>query len=145
MKNLLFSVTIKDCKVDTFRAGGKGGQAQNKLETGVRITHIASGAVGEARDGRSQHTNKRNAFFRMARSRIFQDWLKSQNNKLLGVVEIEKHRNVQRGFGSRYVRTYDFPDQMVKDPVTGHTRHDIENVMDGDLDSFIKARVDLKL
>lgn len=70
-KELLFSVTLADCRVDTFRAGGKGGQNQNKRETGVRIVHKASGAVGEARDERSQLQNKRLAFRRMTETATF--------------------------------------------------------------------------
>jgi len=62
--------------VDTFRAGGPGGQNQNKRDTGVRITHPASGAVGEARDQRSQIQNKRTAFRRLAESERFRAWLR---------------------------------------------------------------------
>jgi protein subunit release factor A len=75
-KQLLFSVTKKDLRVDTFRSGGKGGQNQNKRDTGVRITHVESGAVGESREERSQEQNKRRAFRRMAESDKFQKWLK---------------------------------------------------------------------
>lgn len=75
-RELLFSVTLKDCEVQTFRAGGKGGQNQNKRDTGVRIIHRESGAVGEARDERSQLQNKKLAFGRMAESKTFQAWLK---------------------------------------------------------------------
>ena len=74
-KELLFSITAKDFRIDTFRAGGKGGQNQNKRDTGVRITHPASGAVGEARDQRSQAQNKRAAFRRLAESEKFRAWL----------------------------------------------------------------------
>ncbi|AQT25778.1 RF-1 peptide chain release factor [Mycobacterium phage EniyanLRS] len=77
-RELAFSVTLDDCQVDTFRAGGKGGQNQNKRETGVRVTHKASGAVGEARDERSQLQNKRLAFRRMAESGKFKAWVKRQ-------------------------------------------------------------------
>ena len=73
-KELLFSVTKKDFRIDTFRAGGKGGQNQNKTESGVRITHIESGAVGEARDSREQHKNKENAFKRCIESSKFKNW-----------------------------------------------------------------------
>lgn len=62
----VLSVTLADCRVDTFRSGGKGGQNQNKRETGVRIVHEPSGAVGESREERSQLQNKRTAFKRMA-------------------------------------------------------------------------------
>ena len=73
-KRKVLTVTLADCRVDTFRSGGKGGQNQNKVESGVRITHVASGAVGEARDSRDQIHNKRAAFRRMALSPTFQIW-----------------------------------------------------------------------
>lgn len=78
---LLFSVTLKDCDVDTFRAGGNGGQNQNKRDTGVRVTHRASGAVGTARDERSQLQNKKLAFRRMAESKLFQAWVARQSHE----------------------------------------------------------------
>ena len=64
MRELLFSVTRDDFTIQTFRAGGKGGQKQNKTDSGVRCIHNASGAVGEGRDERSQLQNKKNAFKR---------------------------------------------------------------------------------
>lgn len=73
-KELMFSLTRKDFEFDTFRAGGKGGQNQNKRDTGARCRHLASGAVGEARDGRSQKENKRAAFKRCCESKEFQTW-----------------------------------------------------------------------
>jgi protein subunit release factor B len=85
----IISVTIEDCEVQTFRAGGKGGQHQNKTETGVRITHKQSGAVGEARDSRSQVDNKRAAFKRMADSTKFQNWLR------LEVARIQSGKTVE--------------------------------------------------
>ena len=73
-RELLFSVRISDCEVQTFRAGGKGGQNQNKRSTGVRVVHPPSGARGESREHRGQLQNKRAAFGRMARSDEFQRW-----------------------------------------------------------------------
>lgn len=67
----MFSVTLKDCELQTFKSGGKGGQNQNKRETGVRIIHHPSGARGEARDERSQLQNKKLAFRRMAEHPLF--------------------------------------------------------------------------
>lgn len=81
-KELVLSITIKDCKVETFRAGGKGGQNQNKVESGVRIVHEPSGAVGEARDSRDQLRNKRAAFRRMTETKEFQHWLRMEVMKL---------------------------------------------------------------
>ena len=73
-RKLAFSVTKDDLVIQTFRAGGKGGQKQNKTESGVRITHPPSGAVGEARDGRSQWQNKKVALRRMAARPEFKFW-----------------------------------------------------------------------
>lgn len=90
-RQLLFSVTLDDCRVDTFRSGGKGGQHQNKTESGVRITHIASGAVGESRESRSQHENKRIAFRRMAESEKFRKWHRMECARRAGrLAEIER-------------------------------------------------------
>lgn len=75
-RELVFRTTIKDCDVQTFRAGGKGGQAQNKRDTGVRVIHRPSGAVGESREARGQLENKKLAFRRMAESDKFQTWAK---------------------------------------------------------------------
>jgi hypothetical protein len=78
MKSLVFSTSIKDCRVDTFRAGGNGGQNQNKRNTGVRVVHPPSGAVGEAREQRSQLQNKKMAFRRMAESQRFKTWARAK-------------------------------------------------------------------
>jgi protein subunit release factor A len=68
----ILSVTIHDCDVQHFRSGGKGGQNQNKRDTGTRVIHRPSGARGEARDERSQLQNKRLAFRRMVQTPAFQ-------------------------------------------------------------------------
>jgi protein subunit release factor B len=87
----ILSVTLADCRVDTFRAGGKGGQNQNKRETGCRIVHPPSGAVGEARDERSQLQNKKTAFRRMANSKKFQLWIKrTLGQDALARAEVER-------------------------------------------------------
>jgi len=73
-KELLFSVTRKDLKVQTFKSGGKGGQHQNKTDSGVRIIHSESGAVGESREERSQHRNKKIALKRLVKHPKFKIW-----------------------------------------------------------------------
>jgi len=78
----LFSVTLDDCRVDTFRSGGKGGQHQNKTESGVRITHPPSGAVGESREERSQLQNKKRAFRRMVADPRFLFWVAQERRRL---------------------------------------------------------------
>jgi len=74
----ILSVTVHDCVVQTFRSGGKGGQNQNKRDTGVRIIHEPSGAVGESREERSQLQNKKAAFKRMVDSDKFKVWVRLQ-------------------------------------------------------------------
>lgn len=71
----MFTVNLSDCDVQTFRSGGKGGQHQNKTETGVRVVHRESGARGESREHRSQLQNKKAAFRRMAGTSKFKVWL----------------------------------------------------------------------
>lgn len=77
-KQLVLSVTLKDCDVETKRGSGAGGQNRNKRDTAVRIVHRASGAVGESQEERSQLQNKRTAFKRMAETDKFKTWLKRQ-------------------------------------------------------------------
>jgi protein subunit release factor A len=83
MKKILFSLTAKDFRWDVFRAGGKGGQKQNKTSSGVRCVHEPSGAVGEGRDERSQHANRKNAFSRCVSSNKFKTWHKMEVAKRL--------------------------------------------------------------
>ena len=83
-RDLLFSVTKKDLRIDTFRSGGKGGQHQNKTDSGVRITHTASGAVGESREHRSQAQNRKAAFLRMVETDEFRTWHKTRSAEALG-------------------------------------------------------------
>jgi protein subunit release factor B len=83
----MLTVTIKDCTVQTFRAGGKGGQNQNKRDSGVRVIHPPSGARGESREGRSQLENKRKAFVRMAESPKFKAWVRFRHAQITGAIE----------------------------------------------------------
>lgn len=88
-RKLLFSVTLDDCEVQTFRAGGPGGQKQNKTSSGVRIIHAPSGARGESREHRSQMQNKKAAFRRMVETQAFQTWLLVMRGKIRSDEQIE--------------------------------------------------------
>ncbi len=85
-KELLFSVTKKDFEMQTFRSGGAGGQNQNKVNSGVRLIHKASGARGEARDSRHQGQNKRAAFTRLVRTKTFQTWMRIEIARRTGAL-----------------------------------------------------------
>ena len=81
-RKLLFSIGKNDFTIQTFKSGGKGGQHQNTTDSGVRIIHKESGAVGLSRDGRSQYQNKKMAFQRLTSSGKFKIWLNRKVNEI---------------------------------------------------------------
>ena len=91
-RRLLFSVTAADCRWDYYRGSGAGGQKRNKTSSAVRCTHKASGASGQAEDGRSQLHNKQMAFKRMAETKKFATWLKIERAKKLGIEAEIQHQ-----------------------------------------------------
>ncbi len=127
-------VNISDLRIDTFRAGGKGGQNVNKVETAVRITHIPSGVVAACQSERSQIQNKTNAM-KLLRSKLYQIEVEKQNAEL---DELEKTK-MKIEWGSQ-IRSYVFhPYNMVKDHRTDTETSNTQAVMDGEIDFFIKA------
>lgn len=102
-KKLLFSLTKKDFKVETFRSGGKGGQHQNTTESGVRIKHPQSGAVGECRNHREQLRNKKEAFKRLIESKKFKKWHKIEVSKRLGMLD-DIDKKVEEMMDPKYLK-----------------------------------------
>lgn len=90
MREKVFSVTIQDCDVQTFSVGGNGGSGKDTSNTGVRIVHRASGAVGEGREHRSQLQNKYAAWRRMGESKAFQAWAKAEVMRRRGELSPEQ-------------------------------------------------------
>lgn len=89
-KELLFSITKKDLDIQTFRGSGPGGQHRNKTDSAVRITHRASGAVGESQTDKSQHRNKRLALKRLTESNKFKIWLNRKAYEITSGKTIEQ-------------------------------------------------------
>jgi len=122
-----------DLRIDTYRSGGKGGQNVNKVETAVRITHIPTNTVAACQSERSQIQNKTNAF-KMLKSKLYQIELEKQQAQ---TNEIEKGK-MKIEWGSQ-IRSYVFhPYNLVKDHRTNCETSDVQGVMDGELNNFIR-------
>tara|TARA_B100000029_G_scaffold511624_1_gene606169 strand:+ start:5027 stop:6118 length:1092 start_codon:yes stop_codon:yes gene_type:complete len=123
-----------DLRVDTFRASGAGGQHVNKTDSAIRLTHLPSGLVVECQDDRSQHKNKAKAMALLATKLKAKEIQEQQEN-------IANERKILVGSGDRSekIRTYNFPQGRVTDHRIKLTQHNLDQVMDGDIDSICSA------
>ncbi|SBV98326.1 Peptide chain release factor 2 [uncultured Alphaproteobacteria bacterium] len=130
----------KDCRIDTYRASGAGGQHINKTDSAVRITHEPSGIVVQCQMERSQHQNRARAW-EMLRARLYERELQIREEKA-NALEATK---TDIGWGHQ-IRSYVMqPYQMVKDLRTNVETSDIQGVLDGDLDKFMAASLASRL
>ncbi len=132
--DIQIEIEEKDLRIDTFRSSGAGGQHVNKTDSAVRITHLPTGIVVQCQNERSQHKNKAMAM-KILRARLYEKQLKEKEEKLGELHSTKK----EIAWGSQ-IRSYILhPYKMVKDHRTNMVLHDVERVMDGEIDDLIKA------
>lgn len=125
-----------ELRIDAFGASGPGGQSVNRNYSAIRVTHLPTGMVVSCQDEKSQHRNKEKAL-RILRTRLLDIAEREQQQ------EISQDRRSQVGTGERSekIRTYNFPQSRVTDHRLGLTLHQLENVMDGEIDEIVDAAV----
>lgn len=125
-----------DLQIDTYRAGGAGGQHVNKTESAIRITHLPTGLVVECQDERSQYKNKDKAM-KVLRSRLYERMVAEQNEAIAS----DRRSQVGTGDRSERIRTYNYPQGRVTDHRIGLTLYKLDQIMNGDLDEVIDALI----
>jgi len=128
------SIDPSDLRVDTFRASGAGGQHVNKVDSAVRITHLPTGIVVTCQDERSQLKNRTKAMA-VLRARL----LDSERQRQFQQVTDSRRSQVGTGERSEKIRTYNYPQGRVSDHRIGLTLHNLEAVLEGDLEEIIDA------
>ncbi|MBN1093681.1 peptide chain release factor 1 [Blastococcus sp. TML/M2B] len=128
------TVDPNDLRIDVFRSSGPGGQSVNTTDSAVRITHVPSGIVVSSQNEKSQLQNKESAL-RVLRSRL----LAAAREEAAATASDQRRSQVRTVDRSERVRTYNFPENRISDHRVGYKSHNLDAVLDGDLDAVIDA------
>ncbi|MBP3320516.1 MAG: peptide chain release factor 1 [Clostridia bacterium] len=123
-----------DLQIDTYRAGGAGGQHVNKTESAIRITHIPTGVVVECQDERSQYKNKDKAM-KVLKSRLLEAKRSEQESEMAA----ERKSQVGTGDRSERIRTYNYPQSRMTDHRISLTLYKLEDILNGNIEEIIEA------
>lgn len=138
-KDMDFELDENDLRIDVFRSSGPGGQNVNKLSTAVRITHMPTNIIAKCQTERSQHKNKQNAM-KMLKAKVYEHYRQIEEEKINS--QLAEKRKIEWG---NQIRSYVFyPYKMVKDLRTKYETSNVDYVMDGNIDRFVKEYLIMK-
>jgi peptide chain release factor 1 len=129
-------LTDKDLRIDVFRSSGPGGQSVNTTDSAVRVTHLPTNLVVTCQDEKSQHKNKAKAL-KILRARLLERAKEEQHAEIAA----SRREMIRSGDRSEKIRTYNFPQSRVTDHRVNLTLHQLDRILDGDIDPIVDALV----